>query len=62
MVVPEVLAIKSAHTGQLTDLVDGTTGAGVCHHKDGVILVQSCLSARRYTFLVVSSQVLITWS
>ena len=30
---------QAAHTGQLTDLLHGTTGAGVRHHEDGVVLV-----------------------
>ena len=31
---------EASHTGQLTDLVHGTTSTGVCHHVDGVVLVK----------------------
>ncbi len=34
---------QSAHTGKLANLVDTTTRAGVRHHEDGVVLVQSLL-------------------
>ena len=34
---------QAAHAGQLTDLRHGATGAGVRHHKDGVVPVQSRL-------------------
>ena len=32
---------QAAHTGELTDLLHGATGAGVGHHEDGVVLVQA---------------------
>ena len=34
---------QATHTGQLTDLSHRTTGAGVCHHVDGVEFVQVAL-------------------
>ena len=34
---------QAAHTGQLTDLVHGTTGTGVCHHVDRVVFVKRSL-------------------
>ena len=34
---------QAAHAGQLTDLSHRTTGAGVGHHKDGVVAVQTGL-------------------
>ena len=38
---------QTAHTGQLTDLVHRAAGAGVGHHVDRVILVQSALQGVR---------------
>ena len=34
---------QAAHTGQLTDLLHRTTGAGVRHHEDGVVAVHVLL-------------------
>ena len=39
---------KSAHTGKLTDLVHGAAGAGVCHHVDGVVGVETVLKSVGY--------------
>jgi len=33
---------QPAHAGKLLDLLVGTTGAGVSHHKDIVVLIQPC--------------------
>ena len=33
---------QTAHTGQLLDLLVGTTGAGVSHHEDIVVFIQTC--------------------
>ena len=38
---------QAAHTGQLTDLLHRTTGAGVRHHEDGVVAVQVLLQSGR---------------
>ena len=32
---------QASHTGELTDLVHGAAGAGVCHHVYGVVLIQN---------------------
>ena len=32
---------QSSHTGQLFDLLIGTTGSGVSHHEDVVVFIQS---------------------
>ena len=31
---------QTTHTGKLTNLTHGTTGAGICHHKDWIVTVQ----------------------
>ena len=36
---------QAAHTGQLTDLLHRTTGAGVRHHEDGVVAVHVLLQS-----------------
>ena len=33
---------QSSHTGQLFDLLIGTTGSGVSHHEDVVVLIKTC--------------------
>ena len=37
---------QSPHTGKLLDLLIGTTGAGIRHHKDVVVLIQSVQQGR----------------
>ena len=32
---------QTTHTGKLFDLLIGTTGTGVSHHEDVVVLIQS---------------------
>ena len=39
---------QAAHAGQLADLVHGASGAGVCHHVDGVVLVEAVLQRAGY--------------
>ena len=34
---------KATHTGKLTDLVHGTTSAGVCHHVDRIVGIKAVL-------------------
>ena len=33
---------QSSHTGKLFDLLIGTTGSGVSHHEDVVVLIKTC--------------------
>ena len=40
MVLPEADSHQASHTGQLTDLVDRTTRAGIRHHVDRVVALR----------------------
>ena len=48
---------QTTHTCQLTDLVHRTTGTGVRHHVDGVVLIKVIRSAQYVTSSVASFQI-----